>query len=110
MTENILEDPDMVIFLADRSPQPGEVKLHSLNLLDTASRLFGRRKEDVAADWAKVTGQIREFISATEEKAPTGFSLDTLSVSLGFSAQGRIIFIAEAGVEASVTVTFKRSS
>ncbi|WP_329562000.1 Pepco domain-containing protein [Kitasatospora sp. NBC_01266] len=37
-----------------------------------------------------------------------GFSVNEITVHLGLSASGKVAFIAEAGVEVSIEVTFKR--
>ena len=55
-----------------------------------------------------ITKQVFDMLSATNETTTkAGYTLDEVSVSLGFSAKGKLAFIAEAGVEASVTVKFK---
>jgi hypothetical protein len=38
-----------------------------------------------------------------------GYSVDSITAHLGISASGRFFFIAEAGVEASIEVTWKRN-
>jgi len=102
-----LEDDQVVLFQRGNTPlQPGEVQLHGLK--EFASRLFGRSIKDVKTDWEKVSKQVAEMISSTVTQAPKGFSLDEVTISLGFSAQGKLVFIAEAGVEASVEIKFKR--
>src|SRR5881396_1991813 len=102
-----LEDDQVVLFQRGNTPlQPGEVQLHGLT--EFASRLFGRSIKDVKTDWEKVSKQVAEMISSTVMQAPQGFSLDEVTISLGFSAQGKLVFIAEAGVEASVEIKFKR--
>lgn len=108
MTEQAaFDDPTIVLFQRAMTLQPGEVRLHGVK--EVAERVFGRSLEDVKADWRKVTGQIREMMNAVEAEAVRGLALDTVTVSLGFSLQGKLVFIAEAGVEASVSMTFKRS-
>ena len=97
---------DLVLFQGKTKLSPGDVQLHGLASL--SERVFGRKLNDVKQDWARITTQIKEMLEATSERAPSGFALESIEVSLGFSAQGQIVFIAEAGVEASVTVTFKR--
>lgn len=99
---------DLVLFQGKTRLAPGDVHLHGLTSL--SERVFGRKLTDVKKDWARVTAQIKELLDATSERAPSGFALESIEVSLGFSAKGQIVFIAEAGVEASVTVTFKRPS
>jgi hypothetical protein len=102
-----LEDDQVVLFQRGNTPlQPGETQLHGLR--EFASRLFGRSIKDVKSDWEKISKQVSEMIASTVTKAPEGFSLDEVTISLGFSAQGKLVFIAEAGVEASVEIKFRR--
>jgi hypothetical protein len=103
MEDERLQDPNIVLFQGVAPLQPGEVELHSFG-----SRLFGRRLDDVKADWAKLSVQLRAMVDSFVPEVPQGFALDSLKISLGFSAQGKLVFIAEAGVEASVTIEFKR--
>jgi hypothetical protein len=103
MEENSLQDPQIVLFQGSTPLQPGEVELHRFR-----ERLFGRNLNDVKADWAKISVQLREMLDSFAPQVPRGFALDSVQVSLGFSAQGKLVFIAEAGVEASVTIEFRR--
>jgi len=104
-TDNASEE--LVLFQAPpTSLAPGEFEQHGLK--DLARGLFERKLEDVKADWSKVTSQIAQMIQATENTQPTGFALDSVEVSLGFNAKGQLVFVAEAGIEATVSVTFKR--
>jgi hypothetical protein len=104
MTDLSLDDPDVVVFAGvPPAPAPGEFVTHSLK-----DKLFGRRMEDVKLDWTKISGQISELVAATSEAEQSGFSVESIEVSLGFTASGKIAFIAEAGVEASVALTLTR--
>jgi hypothetical protein len=98
---------NMVLFAGPSRLLPGDVELHGLK--EVTDRIFGKKLEDVKADWQKVFSQIREMLEETGTETPKGFSLDNVTVSLGFSAHGQLVFIAEAGVEASISLTFKRS-
>jgi hypothetical protein len=100
---------DVVLFQSSAATQlaPGEFEEHGLR--DMARGLFGRKIEEVKADWKKVTAQIQEMIQSTESAQPAGFGLESVTISLGFNAKGQLVFIAEAGVEATVSVTFKRA-
>lgn len=98
-----LDDPDVILFAGTPTLAPGELEVHSFK-----DRLFGRRAEDVQDDWRRVSGQVSRLVSATEAQQPEGFHLESVEISLGFTASGRLAFIAEAGVEATVTVTWSR--
>lgn len=103
MEDRKLDDESIVLFQGETTLRPGQAELHSFS-----DRLFGRLLEDVKLDFKKVSRQVREMISSLAPDAPSGFTLDEVSVSLGFSATGKLVFISEASVEASVEVTFKR--
>lgn len=105
MSDKALEDENVVLFTGLPSIQPGEVELHSL-----ADKVFGRRVEDVQADWRRISSQVAAMVDATSEREPEGFQVDSVEIGLGFSATGKLAFIAEAGVEASVTVTLSRKT
>jgi len=68
---------------------------------------FTRKKEDLHAEWEKIVTQISSMLvhlpSTLEE-----FQLQEVQFALGFSAEGHLGFIAKAGANATVTVSFKR--
>jgi len=70
---------------------------------------LSKKVDDIKNDWGRVMESL-QFIIGETEKSDTNkkYVLDEITVSLGFSATGKIAFIAEAGVEASIEVTFKR--
>jgi hypothetical protein len=74
---------------------------------DPLRKLFAREIEDVRADFARVSEQLGTLVSALPSSV-SGFEVDELSIELGFSASGKLVFIAEAGVEATVSVIFRR--
>jgi hypothetical protein len=106
----LLEPPkDLVLFnRTQRHEADGDIQFKSASLFD--ERVFGLPLERLQDDWTKVVSQIRKIFEITPQETPQGFALDSVEISLGFSAKGRLVFIAEAGVEATVNVTFKRSS
>ena len=106
IVEDIFQDSDIVVFQGADSLDPGAVELHGLK--EATGRLFGRRIHDVSADWRRVFAQMRQMLDETGSEVPRAFELDTVTISLGFSAHGRLVFVAEAGVEASIGITFKR--
>lgn len=103
-----LENPEIVVFGGPSALRlrPGEAETHGIT--GVREGLFGRKLEDVKADWQKALGQLSQILAATESETPKGWGLDTINVSLGFNAKGRLIFIAEAGIEATVSLTFSR--
>src|SRR5687767_9802768 len=97
---------DEVEFITRTHAQPGTVDLHR----ERSSETLVRKLEDVKRDWKVMSAQILELVSTTESTTTQkGFTLSEVSVSLGFNAKGKLAFIAEAGVEGSVTVVLKRA-
>jgi hypothetical protein len=102
-----IDDPGIVLFQGEKQFQPGQVELHSLS--DLAGKLFGRKLEDVKKDWKRVSAQVKDMVESVTADVPKGFAFESLEISLGFSAEGKLVFVAEAGVEATVSLTFKRA-
>ena len=96
-------DGDVVLFAGTPTLDTGDLEFHSLK-----DRLFGRNLEDVQTDWRRVSSQIAKLVDATSTVRASGFELETIEVGLAFTASGRLAFIAEAGVEASVSITLTR--
>ena len=103
---NALQKANEVTFVTRGTrPFAGKVELHR----ETVGESLSRKVEEVKDDWRLVSAQVIEMISATDKNiGAAGYSLDEVSVSLGFNAKGKLAFIAEAGVESSVTIVFKR--
>lgn len=101
---NVQEGPSIVLFAGSPTLKPGEAELHSLR-----DKLFGVKLEDVKKDWQRVSHQIGEMVASFRPKEPSGMGLKELEVSLAFTAEGRLAFVAEAGIEASVKLVFSRS-
>jgi len=75
----------------------------------------GLRRVTVSDDeLQRVTGQVDRMVGVLDSSATRGkagsYSVDTITVHLGVSATGRFFFVAEAGMEASVEITWKRST
>ena len=70
--------------------------------------VFTRPKKEVRADLERVMGQVA-FLLDGASSAPKDYDLEEVTIALGFSAKGQIVFIAEAGVSATITVTFRRT-
>lgn len=74
-----------------------------------------RSVEQMGKDFGLVLAQLSEIIKSAESSTAEfakDYHLEEITVGLAFDANGKISFIAgaEAGVEASVEVTFKRKS
>lgn len=96
---------DDVLFVApNKAPAPGEAVLHA----GPTERVV-RSLADTSEDWKRIFGQVTTLVSMTDERVATsGWSLDEIKIGLTFDARGRLAFIAEAGMEATVEATFKR--
>lgn len=104
MNDLSLDAPDVVPFLGTPpAPGPGEFLAHNWK-----DKLFGRPLEDVKQDWSKLSGQVSEMVGATSPLKAAGFTVESLEISLGFTATGKLAFIAEAGVEATISITMTR--
>jgi len=102
-----INDPGIVLFQGPKSLlKAGAVELQSFS--GVADKIFGRSVQDVKADFDRVSGQINQMLSTAFSQTPGGLKLDTVEIALGFSAEGKLAFIAQTGVEATVTVTFKK--
>lgn len=101
---------DRVVFQGAHQLENADLERHQLE--DLGSRRFGRKLEDLKVEWASAARQIEAMIRAAETSSgtdpSTNFSVDEVTVSLGFNARGHLVFVAEAGVEPSVQITFKR--
>lgn len=69
--------------------------------------VIGRKLEEFKSEWALKTQQIDEIIQASKSSA--NFPLDTVTVSLGFTAKGKLAFLAEAGLQGTITLTYKKA-
>ena len=94
-----------VLIVTSNPIAPGELKLHA----DLGERVLVRSLETVRQEWTLITGQVLAMLGETVAQTKSRpFGLDEVSVGLTFSATGKLAFIAEAGAEASITLTFKR--
>ncbi len=93
----------VVYFISAERPLPGTAEEH-FGMGD----MLGRRVEDVRQDWSDTIDKVTQIITSRLEDLPGGYRMDAIEVSLGFSAKGKLGFIAEAGVQSSIKVTFKR--
>jgi hypothetical protein len=95
----------LFIFAGVAPLRSGDVKLHSLKSL--GENLFGRKKEQVVADWERIVDQMQSLIDKAALTAKD-FDLQEVTFELGFSAEGQIVFVAKAGIQTTIKATFKR--
>lgn len=101
-----LIDPDVIVFSGQEEPPIGTVQLHSLG--GKISDLFGRSKKDVAKELDSRLDQVRSMLERSAETDSGAFRLSEVTVELGFSAEGAIVFVAKAGVSTTIAVKFSR--
>lgn len=78
----------------------------------TAEAVFDVEKidpEDMAADWKRKLDHVVEVATSAAATKDKAWHIDEIEIGLTLSAKGELLFIAEAGIEASVKVTLKRS-
>jgi hypothetical protein len=62
---------------------------------------------EILKEWRTITSQVSQLVDLAQKQTAQGaLSLTEVEVSIGFSATGKVVFIAEATAEASVTLTF----
>ena len=97
--------PDTVWFLTAAEHAPPGVTLHRRG--DSASAAIAKRFDEVKEDWRSMVSTVIELADTTDALAPrAGLRLAELTIELGFTASGKLAFIAEAGVSGSITLTF----
>jgi hypothetical protein len=72
--------------------------------------VIGRALTDVREDWERMGAQLRELLATLPTAAVANYQMESVKVSLGFSAEGKLAFIAKVGLEASIELEFKRRS
>jgi hypothetical protein len=103
LTELSVEDEVWFVTSGTPADQPG-VTLHKVG-----ERSMARRFDDVKADWERMVGKVVTLADSTDAVSPlSNLKLTELTIELGFTATGKLAFIAEAGVAASITLTFSR--
>ncbi|GAB3785384.1 Pepco domain-containing protein [Nocardioides ungokensis] len=97
--------PDTIWFVSAADVSGPGVTLHKSSGATTA---LTRRFDEVKEDWRAMVTSIINLANTTDALAPkAGLRLDELTIELGFTAAGKLAFIAEAGVSGSITLSFK---
>jgi hypothetical protein len=74
---------------------------------DAVTRQFG----ELRAEWDAMIDKIAGLADSADKRGPSGgLRLSELVVELGFTATGKLAFIAEAEASASITLTFARQT
>lgn len=98
-------DPEVFLFSGGPLLELGVTEQHGFG--EKVDHLFGRSREAVKENWVQVVAQMRYLLEQAEEFTD-GYELSEVQFQLGFSAEGVIVFIAQAGVSATIRATFKR--
>ncbi len=102
------EDVEFVIGYAISGAGTGD-EVYGWGGRGSVAKTVTRPIEEVKAEWARIMEKIAALIDTTSRaNAASQFQLDEVEMGLGFSAKGHLAFIAEAGVDATIKLTFKR--
>jgi hypothetical protein len=100
------DNPEWVVFGGNPAPEPGVAPEHGA--FDPFRKLFARKLPEVKEDFSKVSGQIETLLAGVVARGGQ-FQVEEVTIELGFSASGRVVLVAEAGVEATISLTFRRN-
>ncbi len=112
MSERLTPAPDdePVLFVSDISSvsHQSDPSPYRSGPADRVVQRVGELRDNFGA----VMGQVLSLAQVADSTSTDGLAFEQMTVSLGIDARGKIGFIAgaEAGVKATVTVTFKRTS
>ena len=65
--------------------------------------------KEMAADWKNKLDRIVDVATHAAQTQDKAWHIDEIEIGLTLSAKGKLLFIAEAGAEASVKVKLKKS-
>jgi hypothetical protein len=99
--ENAYADPKLLPILPSERLEPGKFEAQAW-VDDT----FYRKLDELRGEWRILVEKIGSVVSGTE-KISESILLDEVSVQIGFNAKGKLVFVAEAGVNASFTLRMK---
>ena len=86
---------------------PDEASEHSLaSISSSLRRVVSVRVEDVRDQWNRTLDTVMGLSAAIAQRSAE-WKIDEIEVGLTLSAKGELLFIAEAGAEASIKFTLK---
>ena len=100
-----LDDPEYFVFAGEQPLPPGASQQHAIG--EAFGKMFPREREQVRRDWQRSVEQIRSLLERMPLQAGQ-YALEDVTFELGFSAEGKIVFVAQAGITTTISVTFKR--
>jgi hypothetical protein len=102
-----VNDNDEILFLGDAPPRkPGKVTEQFG--FGAALGFFRKKPEDLRTEIESLMSRMVTFLDAASGPQSHGFKLDEIECSLALSAEGNFYFIAKAGVEGGIKLTWKR--
>jgi hypothetical protein len=115
MTREPREDWELSIFVPEHTtavevPPDDAVGEHTLrDLLSGAKRVTRVGAAEVQAQWERTVDALMKLSSSIADRSKE-WTIEEIEVGLTLSAKGELLFIAEAGAEASIKFTLKRRS
>lgn len=106
------KDWEISIFVPDDAapPQPGDPNVEDHGLVEWFHpRRVEKVSADVMAQWEATIDRLIALSSTVGKKAKD-WAADEITVGFTLSAKGELLFIAEAGASASISVKLKRNS
>lgn len=103
---------EILIYVPEAAPAPpllppDESESHSLRLMGAAiRRVVAVRAEDVRDQWNRTLDTVMGLSAAIAQRS-SQWEIEEIEVGLTLSAKGELLFIAEAGAEASIKFTLK---
>lgn len=88
-----------------------EPSVKSQSLWSPSEALFEIKPVDqdaMEADWKEKLGRIVDIATSAAQTQDKAWHIDEIEIGLTLSAEGKLLFIAKAGAEASVKVTLKK--
>lgn len=98
-------DPEVVLLGTGPTYVVGTSEDHSLGT--AAFGVVHKPLAELRADWRKILTQMRALVDESREVADD-FRLDEVAFELGFSAEGKLVFVASAELSIAITATFRR--
>jgi len=95
---------DAFIIVVDPIRIPGKTELHG-----STRNYIEKNIDDMKKEFSKISSNLSLMISELAKNTIESHELDTIEFTLGFNSEGSIAFIAKAGVQASISITFKKN-
>ena len=94
------DNPDLLPIKISRPHPTEDLVLHS-----GASDTVYRSLKALEGEWRDISNKMLEIVLSASES--TLGDIESVTFSLGLNSKGKFVFLAEAGAEASISITFK---